>query len=77
MLSINGSPYNGMECGRPFESESVPKGGNVFFERSEYFMGTAGDYDVPNSLDPDGGGTSIRVLNERTTWRITRCTAER
>ena len=58
-------------------SRTVPKGGNVFFERSEYFMGTAGDCDVPNSLDPDGGGTSIRVANERTTGRITGCTAER
>ena len=49
----------------------------VFFKRSEYFMGTAGDCDVPISLDPDGGGTSIRVANARTTGRITGCTAER
>ena len=58
-------------------SRTVPKGGNVFLERSEYFLGTAGDCDVPNSLDPDGGGTSIRVANERTTGRITGCTSER
>ena len=45
-------------------------------ETCEYFMGTTGDCDVPNSLDPDGGGTSIRVANERTTGRITECTAE-
>ena len=49
----------------------------MFFERSEYFMGTTGNGDVSNSLDPDGGGTSIRVANERTTGRITGCTAER
>ena len=40
-------------------------------------MGTTGDCDVPNNLDPDGGGTSIRIANERTTGRITECTAER
>ena len=34
-------------------SWTVPKEGNVFFERSEYFMGTTGDCDVPNSLDPE------------------------
>ena len=44
-------------------SRTVPESGNVFFKRSEYFMGTAGDCDVPNNLDPDGGGTSIRVAN--------------
>ena len=48
----------------------------VFFERSEYFMGTTGDGDVPNNFYPDGGGASIRVANERTTGRITEYTAE-
>ena len=37
----------------------------MFPERSEYFMGTAGDCDVPNRLDPDGEGTSIHIANER------------
>ena len=47
------------------------------FFGSKYFMGTAGDCDVPNSLDLDGRGTSICVTNERTTGRITGCTAAR
>ena len=49
----------------------------MFFGRSKYFMGTAGDCDVPNSLDPVGRGTSIRVTIEIITGRITGCTAER
>ena len=53
------------------------KAETCFFGRSKYFMGTSGDCDVPNSLDPNGRGTSIRVTDERTTGRITGCTAAR
>ena len=57
-------------------SWTVPKDGNVYFERCEYFMGTTGDGDVPDRFDPDGRGTSIRVENEGITGRITGCTVD-
>ena len=41
-------------CADGRSSRLVPKGGNVFPERSEYLLGTAGDCDVPNRLDLDG-----------------------
>ena len=57
-------------------SGTVPKSGNVFFKRCEYFMGTTGDGDVPDRFDLDGRGTSIRVENEGTTGRTTKGTVD-
>ena len=55
---------------------TVPKGGNVFYERCKYYMGTTSDCNVPNNFDPDGRGTSIRAVNERITERSTEYGAE-
>ena len=48
----------------------------MLFNGREYFMGTAGDGDVSDRFNFDGGGTSIRTENEGITGRTTTGTVD-
>ena len=72
MLSITGSLYYGMECGRPFELDGPEKRKRVFLKEVNISWGQQ----VTVMFQIDGRGTSIHVANEITTGIITECTAE-
>ena len=53
------------------------KAENMFPDGCEYFMGTTGDGNVSDCFNFDGGGTRIRLENERITGRATTGTVDK